>query len=207
MKICNQCEAINADGAQFCCKCGAQLGASQHRGNHRDNYRSTLQHQQQQYQRQQYQQQQYQQQQYQQQQYQQQPYSYSIGFSDAVRICLKEKYASFEGRATRSEFWYYNLFCFLTLVATIFVGGIIGAIYSGGDIDTIAGMAFILYCIVALSLICPSISVLVRRLHDIGKSGWWYWIGLIPYIGGLAILVFCCIESEKRDNEYGPYIY
>ncbi|MCR5360399.1 MAG: DUF805 domain-containing protein [Bacteroidales bacterium] len=206
MKICSQCEAINADGAQFCCKCGAQLGASQH-GAQKSGYQPQYQSQQRGgYQQQpQYQPQpHYQPQQQYQPQYQ--PAYGTMGFGDAIRVCMKEKYASFEGRATRAEYWYFYLFFILVLIGGAIVGGILGAILSGGDGDVAAALAAIVYGIIALGFVCPAISVLVRRLHDTGRSGWWYWIALIPYIGGIVIFIFTLLSSQDHDNEYGPYV-
>ena len=179
MKICSRCEAINADGAQFCCKCGAQLGLSQH-GTRKSGCQPDppL----------------------------CQPAYGTMGFGDAIRVCMKEKYASFEGRATRTEYWYFCLFFVLVLIGGAIIGGILGAIVSGGDGDVVAGFAVIVYCIISLGFVCPTISVLVRRLHDTGRSGWWYWIALIPYIGGFVIFIFTLLGSQERDNEYGPYV-
>ena len=115
---------------------------------------------------------------------------------------MKEKYASFEGRATRAEYWYFYLFFILVLIG----GGTLGAIFSGGDGDVAAALALIVYGIIALGFVCPVISVLVRRLHDTGRSGWWYWIALIPYIGGIVIFIFTLLDSQDHDNEYGPYV-
>lgn len=182
MKICNQCERINADRAQFCCKCGAPLGASQHGGQQRG-YQT-------------------------QQGYQSMNRSSNdtMGFGDAIRVCLQEKYASFDGRATRAEYWFFILFSILILFGATIVGAILGTVFSGGDDDVAVGLAIIVYSIVTLGIICPCISVLVRRLHDTGKSGWWYWIVLIPYLGGIIIFIFTLLESQKRDNEYGLYV-
>lgn len=192
MKICRQCEAINADGAQFCCKCGAQLGASQHGGQRTHTQPQS-------------QQRGYNQPPIQPQVNSQQVYQ-TMGFGDAIRICMKEKYASFSGRATRAEYWYFYLFSILILIGGAIVGGIIGAILSGGDEDVAIGAAVIVYGIVALGLVCPSISVLIRRLHDTGRSGWWCFIALIPYIGSIVIFIFTLLNSQDHDNEYGPYV-
>ena len=119
---------------------------------------------------------------------------------------MKEKYASFKGRATRAEYWYFVLFHFLILIGGMIVGAILGATLSGGDGDVAVGVMLFVYGVIVLGLLCPSISVLVRRLHDTGRSGWWYWINLIPYIGAIVILVFTLLESQDCDNEYGPYV-
>lgn len=91
----------------------------------------------------------------------------------------------------------------LVMLATLlFVG--IGAVL--GDDSVIAYVAFAVFGIVELIFICPSVSVMVRRLHDIGLSGWWYWTCLIPYVGGIVDLVFFLIGRQEHDNEYGPYV-
>ena len=198
MKICSQCEAINADGAQFCCKCGAQLGASQH-GVQKSGYQPQPQYQPQQRGG-------YQPQPQCQPQSQYPPTYATMGFGDAIKVCMKEKYASFEGRATRAEYWYFYLFSILVMLGTAIVSGILGAILSGGNEDVAAGIAVLMYSVICLGFVCPSISVLVRRLHDTGKSGWWCWISLIPYIGGIVIFIFTLLSSQEHDNEYGPYV-
>lgn len=130
----------------------------------------------------------------------------TMGFSDAIRVCLKENYASFEGRATRAEYWYFTLFCVLIVIGAVFAGGLLGALLSGGDGNVITGFLSIFYLIICIGLICPSVSVLVRRLHDTGRSGWWYWLCLIPYFGGFVIFIFTLLSSEEHDNQYGRYI-
>ena len=55
-----------------------------------------------------------------------------------------------------------------------------------------------------LAILLPSISVCVRRMHDINKSGWWLWIGLVPLVGGIVLLVFACTEGTNGPNRYGP---
>lgn len=124
-----------------------------------------------------------------------------MNFKDAVMTCLKEKYASFEGRARRSEFWYFMLFILIANICGAIVFAILGAIIKGAAgaiVGYTVGMA-----LTSLGLICPSIAVSVRRLHDTGKSGWMYLLNLIPYIGSLILLVLYCFDS-KEDNQYGP---
>ena len=123
----------------------------------------------------------------------------SIGFADAIRICVKEKYAHFEGRATRSEFWYFYLFTLIISIpydmAMIFrsFGLEVAAMISGG-----------LYIIFCLALFLPQLGVTIRRLHDTGKSGWYWLIVLIP-IAGIFIFIAQLIKpSSPEDNKYGP---
>ncbi len=72
-----------------------------------------------------------------------------------------------------------------------------------GILSRIAGIFFILYFLAALAVIIPSIAVAIRRLHDTDKSGWFLLIGLIPFVGGIILLVFMCIDSTRGTNQYG----
>jgi uncharacterized membrane protein YhaH (DUF805 family) len=105
--------------------------------------------------------------------------------------CL-QNYVTFSGRARRKEFWMFFIFYMIFAVVIGFVEGL-------------AGMETpVLSCIYGLALLLPSLSVLVRRLHDIDKSGWWFWIALVPFVGGIVLLVFECMEGTKGDNRFGP---
>lgn len=99
-------------------------------------------------------------------------------------------YAGFSGRAQRVEYWYYALVYFLISIALEIVDSLIGF-----------GLLGALF---ALALLVPSLAVGVRRLHDIGRSGWWLLIGLIPVIGWIVLIVFAVQDSQPGDNEYGP---
>lgn len=108
-------------------------------------------------------------------------------FTEAVRAGL-EKYAVFHGRSSRSEFWYWVLFVVLLSVATSIVDAIIGA--------TILGP------LVSLALLLPGLAVSVRRLHDIGKSGWWVLVGFIPVLG-LIYLIYLYVQPSDGPNDHG----
>lgn len=114
-----------------------------------------------------------------------------VSFEDSVRIGLS-KYATFSGRATRSEYWFFTLFYSLVIFATFWI-------FISFDNETLAFVAVVIW----LGLFIPAISVLVRRLHDTGKSGWWYWLALVPF-GGIVVIVFLCQQSEFVANQYGP---
>jgi uncharacterized membrane protein YhaH (DUF805 family) len=149
------------------------------------------------------------------------------GFRDSINTCLN-KYVTFSGRASRSEYWYFVLFT----VLIGFVSGLVdGIIFPGNDVSPINS-------IVSLAVLLPGLSVAVRRLHDIGRSGWWigsYYLGLVAYIvvasvsvggatagdpsalalsliglGGIAflvmtvvLLVFFCTRGEAGRNRFG----
>ena len=98
-------------------------------------------------------------------------------------------YANFSGRARRSEYWFFFLFYLLAYVVASIVDAVIGV-----PVVTL---------VVALGLLVPSLAVGVRRLHDIGKSGWFLLVGLIPLVGSIILIVWACTDGEV-DNRYGP---
>jgi len=106
---------------------------------------------------------------------------------------ITKKYAEFNGRATRSEYWYFTLF---SLIAYI-IAGVVDGLLAG-----VTGGLPALSILLMLGFLIPSIAVGVRRLHDIGKSGWWYLLALVPLVS-LVLIAFFVIDS-KEDNQYGP---
>ena len=103
--------------------------------------------------------------------------------------CVIKKYATFEGRASRSEYWWFMLFQLIFLYGAIFISNLINNP--------------ILPLIVGLGLTVPGITVLVRRLHDINKSGWHYWWA-VTGIGWLLLIYWFCQKSNESNNDYGP---
>ncbi len=112
-----------------------------------------------------------------------------MGFGEAVSSGLS-KYATFSGRARRSEYWFFALFNFLVGVAA-------------GILDAVIGIT-LLYPLAALALLLPGLAVAVRRLHDTGRSGWWLLIALVPFAGAIVLIVFFCQDSHPAPNEHGP---
>ena len=112
-----------------------------------------------------------------------------MGFGQAIFTCLS-KYADFQGRAARPEYWWFALFNGLTSVLASIVD------------KAVVGYP-VLQVIVALGLIIPTLAVAVRRLHDTDRSGWWLLIVFVPLIGGLALLVWFCLRGAAGDNRYG----
>lgn len=114
-----------------------------------------------------------------------------------------KNYAVFTGRARRKEFWMFTL---LNILITIcfYVCCFLGAAMGDAGLFIIS-IAYILLILWNLAALIPSIAVTVRRLHDIGKSGWFFLLHLIPCgIGTLILLVFMCMDSQPGDNQYGP---
>ena len=106
-----------------------------------------------------------------------------MDFVQAVRTCLQKKYADFSGRAGRPEFWWFFLAQFLIMV----IAGILG--------DIVSALA-------AIALIVPGLAVGARRMHDIGKSGWFLLLGLIPFLGFLILLYFF-VQPSAEANQWG----
>jgi uncharacterized membrane protein YhaH (DUF805 family) len=100
----------------------------------------------------------------------------------AVKTCFN-KYVEFKGRADRAEFWWFALFQFVVLAIV-------------GMVSTM------LYGLAALAFLLPGLAVGARRMHDIGKSGWWLLIGLIPFVGWI-ILIYFLVQPSGPANEYG----
>ncbi len=112
------------------------------------------------------------------------------------------RYATFSGRASRPELWYWVLSLFILMFILRLIDGMVIAPLLGFERFQIeAGQPLSL--LVTLGLIIPNIAVGVRRMHDIGRTGWWLLIGLIPFIGGLILLYFYVQPSDKAANDYG----
>ena len=107
-------------------------------------------------------------------------------FLKSIETCFY-KYAEFNGRASRSEFWWFYLFYTLCWI----IGFVINPVVE---------------LVVVLGLLLPYIAVAARRLHDIDKSGWLQLIGLIPLIGWIIMIIWCATEGHKKKNKYGSPI-
>lgn len=107
-----------------------------------------------------------------------------VGFMEAVKLFFKN-YTNFSGRSRRSEYWW---FCLFNMIVSFLLNLIL---------SDIAGLW-------TLVILVPTLSLVVRRLHDIGKSGWWYLIALIPLVGGIILLVWFCKDSDPQTNQWGP---
>ncbi len=98
-------------------------------------------------------------------------------FQESIKTCFN-KYADFNGRATRSEFWWFVLFLVLVSLGLSVISAILSALFS-------------------LAILLPSITVSTRRLHDTGRSGWWQLIGFVPIIGWIVLIVFMAQEGKN----------
>ncbi|MCM1036470.1 MAG: DUF805 domain-containing protein [Bacteroides sp.] len=108
----------------------------------------------------------------------------TMTFMESVNICFS-KYCDFNGRASRAEFWWWILF-------TVIVGGVCGAISQW------------LGYVANLALLLPTLSVSWRRLHDIGRAGGYYFIGLIPLVGWIIVIIWYATAGQPMVNRFGP---
>jgi len=104
-------------------------------------------------------------------------------FFESVKTCFS-KYASFDGRASRSELWWWVLFVFLVSAAASMLGNLVSGLFS-------------------LAVFLPNIAVAARRLHDTDRSGWLQLVVLIPLIGWI-LMIYWCVQAGKEPNRYGP---
>ncbi len=100
-----------------------------------------------------------------------------MDFGTAIKTCFG-KYVDFTGRAARSEFWFFHLFYWIVLIVASVIDSLVG---TGTPIVTI---------IVILAMVLPSLAAQIRRLHDLDKSGWYWFFSFIPLIGGIILLVW-----------------
>tara|TARA_B100001559_G_scaffold274576_1_gene244678 strand:+ start:156 stop:533 length:378 start_codon:yes stop_codon:yes gene_type:complete len=114
---------------------------------------------------------------------------------------MRDNYANFSGRARRREYWMYVLVQSIIMIGLMILDSILGLDFELQGISLGYGY---LYSIGGIVHFIPSLAVLVRRLHDVGKSGWFYFIGLIPLIGAIWLLILFCTEGQKQDNKWGP---
>ena len=115
-----------------------------------------------------------------------------MDFMTAVKTCFN-KYVTFAGRASRSEFWYFFLF--------LFIGNLVTAVLDQAVFP--ANMISPLNSIFGLVTFLPGLAVSVRRLHDIERSGWWEFIAFIPLIGVIVLIVWYCNAGDRGTNRYG----
>ncbi len=118
-------------------------------------------------------------------------------FTESIRTVLS-KYATFSGRAPRSEYWWWILAYFILQIVLSIVDGILFGVSAAsgesvGILTTIAGLALLL----------PNLAVAARRLHDIGRSGWWQLLLLIPIVGVIVLIVWFARKGEEGANKFG----
>ena len=107
---------------------------------------------------------------------------------DNYKDIITKKYFCFEGRASRKEFWMFFLANFIVNTIRGFIPGRAGMIIQG---------------VYSLAILLPFLSVIARRLHDTGRSGWMQLLAFIPFVGVLIVIILCALEGQKEANQYG----
>ena len=113
---------------------------------------------------------------------------------------LTNKFADFNGRARRKEYWMWTLYCTIILLISMVLDNLFGLTFEFLGHDLGYGWLYLIFGIIQF---IPGLAVVVRRLHDVGKSGWYYLIILIPLIGFIWILVLLCTDGVKEENKWG----
>ncbi|MBD3728869.1 MAG: DUF805 domain-containing protein [Sphingomonadales bacterium] len=114
-----------------------------------------------------------------------------------------KRYADFSGRSRRKEYWMFQLFVIIVYVVLLMLGGGLGAAAGDSGGGLAGGLFGILLLVFIVATFIPALAVLVRRLHDQDKSGWWALLALVP-IASLVLLVFMFLDGTPGDNQYGP---
>lgn len=112
-----------------------------------------------------------------------------------------KQYADFRGRARRKEYWMFTLIHLCIIFVLAFLTVFLTNDFYGNEEPNFIGLSIIGIYFIATFI--PFLAVTARRLHDIGKSGWWYLINFVPYIGGFVILIFTCMDGNIGVNQWG----
>ena len=111
-------------------------------------------------------------------------------------VKVLKNYATFSGRARRTEYWMFTL---VNLIVTAVLYGLSSA-FMGGTLGT---LFMVLYVAYALAVLIPGLAVFFRRMHDTNRSGWWWLLGLVPIVGPIVLIVFAATEGTRGENQYG----
>ena len=119
---------------------------------------------------------------------------------------VRDNYVNFSGRARRKEYWMFTLVYVIILLGCQGLDNLLGTVFmmDAGSLGEISMGYGWVYTVCGLAHFLPALSLVVRRLHDVGKSGWFYLLILIPIIGWIWLLVLYCTEGDKENNKWGP---
>jgi len=108
-------------------------------------------------------------------------------------LAVLKNYVGFSGRARRTEYWMFALFNLIVFVALAILAAVTRSFFF-----------WVLYFLYAVAVLVPGLAVTWRRMQDTGRSGWWILLGLIPFVGGIVLLVFMLLPGTAGPNEFGP---
>ena len=130
-------------------------------------------------------------------------YHDGMGLCDMFKLTMTKNFAEFSGRATRREYWMFQLagilFWFVFSFAVVILSGVLSLID-----ESLVIVAMFLSYLYPLAILIPSLGIFVRRLHDTGRSGWMILLGLIPFVGPIVLFIFTLLDSQPGTNAYGP---
>lgn len=115
-----------------------------------------------------------------------------MNLSQAVRSGYKN-FFNYTSRASRSEYWYFVLFYYITMIASFLV------------FSFSPPLKVFVYFLISIFIGLPLWFLLIRRLHDINRSGWWQFITLIPLVGGIILFIWLCKKGDEKPNRFGPF--
>lgn len=107
-----------------------------------------------------------------------------------------KKYAVFNGRSRRREYWFFMLFNLIASIVLTVIDSLVGTLSAEAGVGLLSGLY-------TLAVLVPAIAVTLRRLHDTSRSGWWILIAFVPLVGGIVLLVFMLLDSTPGENQYG----
>ena len=128
--------------------------------------------------------------------------AYELGFIENFKHCVVHKYANFEGRASRSEYWHFMLVYQLIIATILFICAAISCIIPVSGTTGVA-LGLVVLFILSIGFIIPGIAVAVRRLHDVGWSGWFVLVGFIPFVGVPIMLILMALPGKSAANRFG----
>ena len=126
----------------------------------------------------------------------------SLGFLETVKFVMLKHYGDYDGRARRREYWLFHLFFCLLITIVAITLCLILSIFM--EFQYAQLFTLIILVMIAIIFANPLLSLAVRRLHDTGRSGWFIFISLIPFVGWFIHLYFMCSDSQDAINDYGP---
>lgn len=145
-----------------------------------------------------------------------------VGFGESIKTCFARKYATLQGRACRSEYWWFFLFQYLAQVAVSVIGAIVGVALllgacavGGGSVPKGPPVVFFVAMylpmfVMMVVFLSPNLCAAVRRLHDRNRSGWWLLAPVFPCVGMLAVMAFLCVATVLRPSggkEVSPLVF
>lgn len=128
--------------------------------------------------------------------------AYELGFIENFKHCVVHKYANFEGRASRSEYWHFMLVYQLIIAIILFICAAISCVIPVSGTTGVA-LGLVVLFILSIGFIIPGVAVAVRRLHDVGWSGWFVLVGLIPFVGVPIMLILMALPGKSAANRFG----